>query len=533
LITSHPPGDNRLTTGRDQAEPRGANAATPAVPARSSASEEAVVYLIRTCLAAGVTLAAVGLSAAPAPARAAPAAVAPAVAGDPTQTNYTIKTLVLKYFPLTANGQNIDITVTGDVGDPLATEQAHVNAVTTTLTQKLSAGTAYHQYNNSAATPSVSYSIADTKEYHQAVPTVANPDTASPYKRVPDYNGIMSSVGICNYVNQGVSDVWMWAYQGPSQLGISESKMSGPYGDISNSPHYNNMPQCGHTYRVYTFNYGRGSAEAAESYGHQIEAELDYVDHNTFRNLYENSTNPYPGNGTTVARCGSVHNPPNAQFEYDRADATPHASDCPNWFPDGLGTQVQISCANWGCANNSDSDNSSLNYIVWWMQNMPGKGNQVALGGHHLRNWWDVHANFDTVAGSSKSLTINYPCSGYVCDNLDPTATFNPSTGAYCSAGATTATGGSIPADGGTLELRWGANCQVNWARFTPNSSGGAYYIWVGRQSPGFNAYGYQFSATAGVQYYSDQVYAPGAAHACVLQWNGSTWTNQVCTNWI
>jgi hypothetical protein len=98
-------------------------------------------------------------------------------------------------------------------------------------------------------------------------------------------------------------------------------------------------------------------------------------------------------------------------------------------------------------------------------------------------------------------------------------------------AGGTTVT--SISADGGTLEMRWGGNCQVNWAWFTSASSGTTYYIWAGRQSPGFNAWGYEFAGTARAQYFSDQVYAPGAAHVCVEEWTGSTWDNQVCTNWF
>jgi hypothetical protein len=133
--------------------------------------------------------------------------------------------------------------------------------------------------------------------------------------------------------------------------------------------------------------------------------------------------------------------------------------------------------------------------------------------------------------GRGKSLTIDFPCAGYVCDNLDPTASFSSATGAYCSVGGTTVT--SISADSGTLEMRWGGNCQVNWARFTPASSGTFYCIWAGRQSPGFNAYGYELNGTAGVQYFSNRVYAPGAAHVCVEEWNGSSWVNQVCTNWI
>lgn len=124
-------------------------------------------------------------------------------------------------------------------------------------------------------------------------------------------------------------------------------------------------------------------------------------------------------------------------------------------------------------------------------------------------------------------------CSGTGCDNLDPTESVNSSTGASCSAGATTATGGSVSADNGLLELRWGPSCQVNWARFTPNASGAKYRIWASRESPSFSSDRYEFTTTAHLQEYSNQVYAPGAARACVEQWNGSSWVNQVCTPWI
>lgn len=45
-----------------------------------------------------------------------PPPILPAVAGK--NTSYNLGVLVIKYFPLTANGQNIDISVTGDIGDP-------------------------------------------------------------------------------------------------------------------------------------------------------------------------------------------------------------------------------------------------------------------------------------------------------------------------------------------------------------------------------------------------------------------------------
>jgi hypothetical protein len=83
--------------------------------------------------------------------------------------------------------------------------------------------------------------------------------------------------------------VWLWAYEAgipPNiSLDIDESKMSGRFGDISNSGNVrNDMPKCNNTYRVYTFNYlpGFGTFYAFESGGHQMEVELNAVDANLF-----------------------------------------------------------------------------------------------------------------------------------------------------------------------------------------------------------------------------------------------------------
>ena len=124
-------------------------------------------------------------------------------------------------------------------------------------------------------------------------------------------------------------------------------------------------------------------------------------------------------------------------------------------------------------------------------------------------------------------------CSGTGCDNLDPTQSLDAATGVICSTNATTAAGGSLGADGGTLELRWGPSCQVNWARFTPGTSGAKYRIWASRESPSFSTDKYEFTTTAQLQEFSNEVYAPGAARACIEQWNGSSWVNPICTPWI
>ncbi|MEV4254097.1 DUF2690 domain-containing protein [Spirillospora sp. NPDC049652] len=101
-------------------------------------------------------------------------------------------------------------------------------------------------------------------------------------------------------------------------------------------------------------------------------------------------------------------------------------------------------------------------------------------------------------------------CSGNGCNGTDPVST-------GCSNNSTAPLQGN--GLGGHLELRWGPTCSTNWARFTPGN-GDVYEIWVTRRSDGaWAGYGmyvtYKFSG-AGVPNYSDQIYSPGSASACV-----------------
>lgn len=318
---------------------------------------------------------------------------------------YNFKVFVLKYFPLTADGQTIDTNYTGDVGDSYTTIRQRTVDVTNNLVADLSRATKYKGYLNPNAQPSLTYQVIKTNEYTQPVP-IQNNGT-----RRPDFAAILGPHDICNLVdNQGVREIWLWAYQGPNYpgtnvpyLNISESKMAGPFGDISNSTRLNDLPVCQNTYRLYTFNYGRGTSEAMESWGHQIESELDAVDtNNLFRSKFQGPN--YPQTLAVNGRCGSVHNPPNARNEYDRNNPTPQMSDCLNWSPDGLGTLTKISCTNWQCTDVSDADNTSLDYMIWNWQNLPGLNNTLTYQGRNLRNWWDIHGNFDVVMRSTHTL---------------------------------------------------------------------------------------------------------------------------------
>ena len=52
------------------------------------------------------------------------------------------------------------------------------------------------------------------------------------------------------------------------------------------------MPHCKHTYVVYTFNYGRSTAEAVEIWGHQLEAEFNAINQDLFRNKFQGPSYP-------------------------------------------------------------------------------------------------------------------------------------------------------------------------------------------------------------------------------------------------
>lgn len=325
-----------------------------------------------------------------------------------TDTSYQMKVFVIKYFPLTTDKQKINIAVTGDVGDSYATIKQRTVDITNNLSNALKKASTYQGYQNSAALPSLTYSVLSTREYETAVPMLTDGS------RRPNYGKIMSDHNICDLVdNQGVREVWIFAYQGPTYpgstkpyLSISESKMSGPWGDISNSPRQNDMPLCKNTYRVYTFNYGRGTAEALESWGHQMETELKQMDTALFT-LFQGPA--HPQTAKVNGRCGSVHNPPNARNEYDYANPTPQKSDCVNWNPDSVGTLTDISCATWGCTFVNDANNPALNYQTWNWQNLPGKLNTKTYQGKKLRNWWDIHGNFDGVMAGSRKLFVPAP----------------------------------------------------------------------------------------------------------------------------
>jgi hypothetical protein len=256
----------------------------------------------------------------------------------------------------------------------------------------LQQGSRYHGYKNRAAPPSLIYTVVRTFEFLEPLPTIARPGQVP----ITDYNQIVKRVNIERWVErEGVKEVWIWGYHG-GVLDLWESNMAGPHGDISNSNRDpKDLPVLSKTYTVYHYNYQRGASEAVEDHIHQIEAVLNFVDGRE-RTPPEKWSEllfwgKFVGSDRThkIVRpgCGWAHYPPNAERDYDWANTRYVATDIEDWKPDGTGKKKRINCDRWG--------GNSLNWFVYWMQNIPGANHRLTYNGKKLANWWVFIGDFD------------------------------------------------------------------------------------------------------------------------------------------
>lgn len=324
----------------------------------------------------------------------------------------SVPILVLKYFPLQAGTQNLDAAVTG-MNDSLASIRSKVDSLTQQGIDKMEIGSTYHGYKDVSAAKSLDYFVLDTKEFLSAMPVSNNqiPWNLNVFR--PDYMKMLNDVNICDYVNNsGVKQVWVWGYHF-GNIEPVESNMAmgtapqafwnhGTYGDVSNSEQINDMPICSKTYTLYNYNYGRGLGELLEDHGHQLESVYSFVDNN----LWSKFKNPYGEPAPVVNSCGWTHAGPNSKSEYQPGWASEATvkSNCEDWHPDGSGVINDVNCHTWYGA--ACLDNGGVEFKIWWMQNIPGKDNNLMDGIRQLRNWWDFYGDFDSAVQQGKNLSF-------------------------------------------------------------------------------------------------------------------------------
>jgi hypothetical protein len=212
------------------------------------------------------------------------------------------------------------------------------------------------------------------------------------------YAAIFEEFGLVERVRRGeIQEVWLW---GGPYFGYDEYAMKIP-GDRLFYPTDNpwfyrpyDIPDCGRTVWVMSWNYERGEAEALHSFGHRCEGILSLTvgkgiwdPKRTPDNIWNHFTKQakdFP----EEAQVGNVHGGPNAEGGYDYANRRTVLSAADDWFnyPHLTGERKPINCEAWG------GPDYHLNYLKWWLNHLPKAPGQTD---GFYNNWWQYIVNYD------------------------------------------------------------------------------------------------------------------------------------------
>jgi hypothetical protein len=343
-----------------------------------------------------------------------------------------VPVVVVNYYP-TLNGIDIDTKRAPGLGtsSPITIQDLKNRTIDyLTLTKfGLEEGSKFRGYNNPSQTSNVSFKIVKYVNVYELKRGLKDKqdvymntqDKLTPVYQ-PDYYDVFNKINLQSLVNDnGVKEVWFslrpisWEYPvvkdsisngitASNFLNLPESNMSSPTGDVSNSYRMtNDLPIYNKTYVVYGYNLETGAANNIHNRGHQIEAELSYLDSKFWGN-YSNQTDGYADS----THIGCTHKPPNTTIDYDWNNKTLTLSDIEDWKPTG-GTKKLINSDRW---INIKYNVPSVNYVkyeegdpqykwlLYWMQSMPGYNNGIT----GVNDWWDMFYNWDDATRNGKKL---------------------------------------------------------------------------------------------------------------------------------
>lgn len=313
---------------------------------------------------------------------------------------YLMKTpvVILRYFP-TRDGVNLDAAASGD-NSTLADVKARMERLEKQHKFMLEEGSRFRGYEDPQSLPALGYQIVKIVTVYEDIP----PGFATPSPGVyfPDYQQILARFGGESLVNNfGVKEFWIEHYH-HGRIAPNESNMSSPVtGDISNSYRTpGDLPVYQRSYVAYGINFSRSANEATHNHGHQLEAILSHVNQ-----LQDGNTtlfwNQFSGTQHPAGRCGNTHFPPNGTSDYDYNNPTPVQSDCEDWTPANTGQKKPTNNQTWGSLPYQWPDGiapggkTEAQYYIYWMQNMPGRGNVIPHGGNRMSNWWAFTGDWD------------------------------------------------------------------------------------------------------------------------------------------
>ena len=367
----------------------------------------------------------------------------------------TIPVIVLCYLP-TNDGTNLNFSETGsNIQYSIPLVKSRMQGILKQSKYMLQEGTKFRGYKSGSAKPYINYKVIDYLYFYEPLPRgFPQPKTN---RWFPDYHQMFEKINLRNYVeNLGVKEVWLFQYDAvpeePIEIALNESNMASPHNsDISNSLMTNDdMPIYKNTYVLYGYNFNREGNEATHNHGHQIEYVCKYIDQkqNGNHRLFDTLFMGIQPNGKPSGRCGNTHFPPNALFDYDWYNINPVVSDIADWKPDGTGTKTPVNANTWGNIpynfpnvgfNNSQPD-AQTKWYVFWMQSIPGFGNNIQYGKNYLSNWWKLIYQWDLYY-NTLGLTQSKPEAPQFCSSCFDDIRNGDEVGIDCGAECTPCTG--------------------------------------------------------------------------------------------
>jgi regulation of enolase protein 1 (concanavalin A-like superfamily) len=255
----------------------------------------------------------------------------------------------------------------------------------------IQSGSTWHGYANPGGESWLSYNTYGGS----VIPINEDPPHRSDNDKF-DYAAVYERFDLCSKIQAGeVDEVWIW-----------ESGTGNAWEWVTNGPTWSagggsNVPNCGRTVTTMNLNYQREIDVAYESFSHRLGGAFkthypcDYYTEtwpltgwpphctDLVSDTYGFVARPFAGNDD-VAVCGDVHHPPNIldDSEYIYDDETSVQSICKDWQWDGSGQVSSFNCDEWDCTHKG--------FHIWWMQNLPGYGNDnLDRDGNIMPNWWE------------------------------------------------------------------------------------------------------------------------------------------------
>ncbi|MHA8071131.1 InlB B-repeat-containing protein [Aquirufa ecclesiirivi] len=256
-----------------------------------------------------------------------------------------------------------------------------------------------------------------------------------------DYHKLFQKLGMDTLINQyQVKEIWFNAfvkdkfpsvvnspYNDPNTYyNFPESNMSSPItGDVSNSYYFpDDLPIYKHTYVVYGNSGHRGADTNLHNRGHQIEAQMNYIENLVHKPAMGNALfkNHFvgikPSTGLPLNRVGMTHFPPNTSVDYDYDNSNLVSSDIVDWQASG-GTTTKVNRdlwknivysysfvnKNYGRNQTTDySQDAQVKWLIFWWQSIPGLNHPLTYNNQKITNWWDIFYHWDDAIKNGKGL---------------------------------------------------------------------------------------------------------------------------------